>query len=84
MIPITDFERARMKSQMVNIWLTLASAFVVFLLTHRRELYVPMIGSAWMVSILLFPLGPIPLWRLALAAVVNGALFYVLGRFFLP
>lgn len=78
---VSALDRARIRSQVTHLLLTLIMAWIVVSLTHKREALLSMISSAWMASVFTFAAGPIPLWRIAAGVAGCGILFYALCRF---
>lgn len=83
-LPPPEILKAKVRSQMIHVMLTVLMAFVVIGLTHRPYVAVMMFASAWMGSIFMFVGGPLPLWRILAAVAFNGVIFYLLARFVLP
>lgn len=81
--PLPKF-RAKVRSQMLHILMTLVAGWIVTTLTHRPLVMVPLLLSSWMASIFTFAAGAVPLWRLVASTAVTGIIFYFVARFVLP
>lgn len=72
-----------MRSQLLYLMLTMGMLFVLQLATRDRTTVLPFlaVSSAWAASIFMFGAGPLASWRVVLAVLAQGGLWYLFHQF---